>query len=255
MEFRGIMGGLYRLTEWITRLAAINLLGLLASFLFFWVVLAGLNTPEMWAMTLLLLAVLAPFTLLPSMAAMFSVVRKWVMGDEDVPLFETFFKGYKENYLQSMLGGLTFVLLAIVVFVNYKFYAAQSGTFHFLSYLFLALGFILTAAIINFVSITVHLHMKVRHIVKNALLITVGNPLNAFSLIVVNALITYIGVKFPPLILFFAGSVMATYSFWMFYRNFLKIRQKQEKMAQALAEQEKEDKAEELSVKQTPNKA
>ncbi|WP_237088640.1 hypothetical protein [Paenibacillus larvae] len=44
MEFRGIMGGLYRLTEWITRLAAINLLGLLASFLFFWVVLAGLNT-------------------------------------------------------------------------------------------------------------------------------------------------------------------------------------------------------------------
>lgn len=255
MEFRGIMGGIYRLMEWITRLAAINLLGLLTSFPFFWVVLAGLQTPEMWAMTLLLLAVLAPFTLLPSMAAMFSVVRKWVMGDEDAPLFKTFFKGYKENYLQSMLGGLIFILLAVVVFVNYKFYAAQSGIFHFLSYLFLALGFILTAAMINFISITVHLHMKVRHIVKNALLITVGNPINAFLLIIMNSLITYIGFQFPPLILFFAGSVMATYSFWMFYRNFQKIKQKQEKLAGDLAEQQDESTAEEVSVKQTPNKA
>lgn len=54
-----------------------------------------------WAM-----AVLAPLTLFPATSAMFTVVRKWVMGDTDTGVFRTFFKGYKENYKQSLIGGI-----------------------------------------------------------------------------------------------------------------------------------------------------
>ncbi|MDR6878927.1 DUF624 domain-containing protein [Bacillus sp. 3255] len=248
MEFRGVMGGLYKISEWIMRLSVINLLWLLCSIPVFFFAFMGLvsQTPDGLKAMLPLISILAPFTLFPATAAMFTVARKWVTGEEDVPLLKTFFRGYKENYVQSMVGGIFFVIIFVIISVNYFFYLKQGSTLKILAVLFIAFTVIMVIALFNFFSIMVHLHMKIFQILKNSVLISIGNPINSIVLLLCNGVIFYICVtKFNFfLVVFFMGSIMATFSFWQFNRSFTKLQIKQqeleEKEQQKLAEAEGE---------------
>lgn len=229
MEFRGLMGGLYRISEWIMRLSVINVLWVICSFPFFYLVLAGLiasaESIDFLKQSAVMIAIVTPFTLFPATGAMFTVARKWVTGDDDVPLFKTYFKGYKENYRQSMFGGLVFVLFGAVIYVNYTFYLKQSGTLSLLSILFIVLTVVMIAAIFHFFSIMVHFHMKFWQIIKNCLLITIGNPVMTIFLLTVNGIVIYVSVNhFTFLIPFFMGSIMATVSFFTFHRIFDRMK-------------------------------
>ncbi len=245
------MGGLYKISEWIMRLSVINLLWILCSIPVFFFGFMGLvsPTPDAFKSMLPIIAVLTPFTLFPATGAMFTVARKWVTGEEDVPLLKTFFRGYKENYLQSMVGGLIFVIIFVIITVNYFFYVKQGSTLKVLAILFIAFTVIVTIALFNFFSIMVHLHMKVLQIVKNSILITIGNPINSIVMLLCNGAILYICLtKFNFfLVVFFMGSIVATFSFWQFNRSFTKIQMKQqeleEKEQQRLAEAEAEETA------------
>ncbi|SEB76808.1 DUF624 domain-containing protein [Paenibacillus sp. GP183] len=249
MEFKGVMGGFYRISEWIMRLSVINLLWIICSIPVFLLGLLSLTSPVEGALlsSLPFLAVLAPFTLFPATAAMFTVARKWVTGDGDVPLLKTFFRGYKENYVQSMIGGLLFVIIFVIIYVNYHFYMGQTGTLRLLSVLFIAFTFIITASMFNFFSIMVHLHMKIFQIIKNSILITIGNPINSVVLIICNGVILYVSLfKFTFLIPFFMGSLMAAFSFWQFHRSFQRLQTKQEQLEEKNRLREEEAEAAKL---------
>jgi uncharacterized membrane protein YesL len=252
------MGGLYRISEWIMRLSVINVLWVICSFPFFYLVLAGLiasaESIDFLKQSAVMIAIVTPFTLFPATGAMFTVARKWVTGDDDVPLFKTYFRGYKENYRQSMLGGLVFVLFGAVIYINYTFYLKQSGTLSLLSILFIVLTVVMIAAIFHFFSIMVHFHMKFWQIIKNCLLITIGNPVMTIFLLTVNGIVIYVSVNhFTFLIPFFMGSIMATVSFFAFHRIFDRMKtlneSKQEEAEEEANEEKKtdSDEARELS--------
>ncbi|TVY08251.1 YesL family protein [Paenibacillus cremeus] len=248
MEFRGIMGGFYRISEWIMRLSVINVLWVICAFPFFLVglLLLQAQSTDQVLQSFLLLAILAPFTLFPSTAAMFTVARKWLTGEEDAPLFKTFFRGYKENFVQSMVGGLIYALLGVILYTNFRFYGSQTGTFGILRFLVMSLTVLLMISMFHFFSIMSHLHMKLFQIVKNALLITIGNPIRSLSMIVLNGVVIYVSfTKFTFLIPFFMGSLIAVISFWHFNLIFGKLQEKQQELAnkeaEALAEQEGSD--------------
>lgn len=245
MEMRGIMGGFYKLSEWIMRLSGINIMWFICSLPFF-VVLMFVLTPElnrdMLLQIMYMAAAVAPFTLFPATTAMFTVARKWVMGDTDVPLIRTFFKGYKDNYKQSMLGGLLYAVLGLLLAINYTFYSQQAGTLNLLSILFIVFFVIMMSSLFYFFSILSHLHMKTLQIVKNALLITIGNPVGTIVMIICNLFILYISFfKYTFLIPFFMGSVSATFTFFMFHKAFLTIQIKQEQLEKAKQEKEAEE--------------
>src|SRR3954453_21945200 len=131
------MGGFYRISEWIMRLSVINVLWVICALPFFLVGLLLLQTEsvEQLLSILIVLAVLSPFTLFPSTAAMFTVARKWLTGEEDAPLFKTFFRGYKENFVQSMLGGFVYTLIGVILYTNFKYYGNQGGVLGVLRFL------------------------------------------------------------------------------------------------------------------------
>lgn len=247
MEMRGLMGGLYRIMEWIMRLSVINVLWIVLSFPFFFLLLSLYTSPdltvEMIRPSLLMLGVVSIFTLIPATAAMLSVARKWVMGDGDVPLFRTFFKGYKENYKYSMFGGFVFLALAVIFYVNYTFYTGRSGWMSFLSYLFIILLVFLAGAFFNFLSIMVHFHMKFWQIVKNSLLLSIGNPIITILILLSNAGILYIAFQksLTFMIPFFMGSLMAYITFWFFYSGFNRMQSKLESMQNKQEEENAEE--------------
>jgi uncharacterized membrane protein YesL len=246
---KGLMGGFYRISEWIMRLAVTSFLWMICSLLFiptfyFLIFAHGALSWEQFSPMLYAYTIISPFTFFPATAAMFTVTRKWVSGEADVPLLRTFFRGYKENYKQSMLGGILYVIICIILYVNYQFYLKQSGTLKLLSVLFITFSVVVMASLFNFFSILVHLHMKTLQIVKNALLITIGNPISSVAILVCNGIILYVSLfKFTFLIPFFMGALMSAFSFWMFYRSFSRLQQKQQELAEkenAASESEEE---------------
>lgn len=243
MEPRGLMGGFYRISEWIMRLSVINILWLICSipFLFFaWGILISTDVSQMYSM-LIAMAVVAPFTFFPATAAMFAVARKWVMGESDVALFKTFFRGYKENYKQSMLGGIIYTLLLVIMIVDFIVYREQMNL---LSYIFIAFLFLLVVSLFNYFSMLVHYHMKTFQLLKNAVLITIGKPFRSLSTALMSGAVVYFSTKFTFLIPFFMGSIIAYLSFWNFYLIYQKLQDQAEKAR--LAEEEDAEKAAEL---------
>ncbi|RJX38212.1 DUF624 domain-containing protein [Paenibacillus pinisoli] len=268
MEPRGLMGGFYRISEWIMRLAVINLLWIITAlpfmFLVFFLVFIypqgiteealvqhGILAFLMWP--IITISVLAPLTLFPSTAAMFTVARKWVTGESDVALFKTFFRGYKENYKQSMIGGFIYTILIVLMVVNYFFYRDQMAI---ASYIFLAFLALLFASLFNYFSMLVHYHMKTFQLVKNAILITIGKPIRSLSTVMMCGVIIYISLfQLTFLIPFFMGSLVALVAFWNFNLIYMKLQEQAEKLKQS--EEEAAEEAAELNreelLKDNPN--
>lgn len=247
------MGGLYRISEWIMRLSFINILWLVFSIPFVitsFLQILVMGTQEelvigsMYDLIswMLIPLVLAPFTIFPATAAMFAVARKWVMGDEDVPLFRTFFQNYKSTYKKAMIGGLVFCFMFIVILVNLQFYSEQTSLLNGLRYLFIALLAILAASAINFMSFLAHFEMKLTSMLKNSVFFTIGRPLTSIYLLVTVGAISYFSFfRFQFLIPFFMGTLIAVCSFWGFYKVVRKIQEKAEERAQQEAEQAEAD--------------
>ncbi len=247
------MGGFYRISEWIMRLSAINLLWIIGSlpFVYFFVsavqaMSSGtVENPQAMIIFFIPALVLMPFTLFPSTAAMFTVARKWVMGEEDVPLFKTFFRGFKENYKQSMIGAFFYLLISVVAIVNYRFYTGMHNIAQVLAILFIVLIALLTVSMFHFFSMLVHVHMTTWQLIKNSLLITIGKFFTSLYILITNAVIVYISFsKFTFLIVFFMGSTMAYITFFLFYRMYNKIVETHK----ALEENEDGDAAEEAEA-------
>ena len=168
MEMRGLMGGLYKISEWIMRLSVTNVLWIICSipfiFLIFPVIVA--QSTDQLLSSLILSSVIAPFTLFPATAAMFGVARKWVMGEVDAPLLRTFFRNYKESYVQSMIGGILYVILFTILIVDFQVYLRELKSFQLISYLFIAIMALLAVSLFNFFSMVVHYHMKTFQLLK-----------------------------------------------------------------------------------------
>lgn len=257
MEPRGLMGGFYRISEWIMRLAVINLLWIFCSLPFLLFVLMTIfgylpmlneadiemyGPLQLLMVPILVICVLTPFTLFPATSAMFAVARKWVTGDADVALFKTFFRGYKENYKQSMIGGILYTLLIVIMIVNFFFYSKQ---FNMVSYIFLAFLVLLGASLFNFFSMLVHYHMKTLQLMKNAVLITIGKPFRSLSTVLMCGFVIYISLfHFTFLIPFFMGSLVAVLAFFNFNIIYTKLQEQAEKLKQS--EEEAAEEAAEL---------
>lgn len=218
MEMRGMMGGFYRLSEWVMRLSVTNVLWLVTSFPFWLMIIAFFraeNTEQLKA-NVIMLAIVAPFTLFPATSAMFSVARKWVLGDTDVPLFKTFFRNYKQNYVQAMIGGLFYALLFAVLIIDFQVYLNQMNGFQLVAYLFIALMVLLLVSLLHFFSLLSHFHMKTVQLLKNALILTIGRPIRSIIMVIGAGAVLFLSTRITFLIPFFFGSIIAIYTFYNF---------------------------------------
>lgn len=143
-----------------------------------------------------------------------------------------FFKGYKENYKQSLIGGIFYTLLFVIMYVDYTVYMTQLSNLQIVGIIMLILIIILLVSMFNFFSMVAHYHMSIGQLIKNAVLLTLIRPFRVFSTMLGSAVVIFIGAKYPVLFLFFIGSVVAWFAFFNFYGTFLKMQDQMEKMKQ-----------------------
>lgn len=189
----GFVAGYYRFAVWITRFAYLNLLWVLFS-------LVGLLF----------------FGVLPATTAMFAVVRKWIDGDRDIPIFKTFWQSYRKEFIKINLLGYGILIVGYLLTIEFQILRSQEH----ISYIIASFGvvglFIIYFIILLYIfPIFVHFKLKPLEYIKWAFVIGIGHPfLTLFLFGVIIALVYLTFITIPALLFFFGGSISAYILMW-----------------------------------------
>ncbi|MDX5474172.1 MAG: YesL family protein [Bacillaceae bacterium] len=182
MVQRGIIGSFYTACEWIVRLAYVNVL---------WV-----------GFTLMGFVV---FGIFPATVAAFTISRKWINGESDIPIFRQFWQTYKKEFLQSnLLGLIIFIIGSILYFDLYFFYNLEGLYAKLLFYLFVALAVNYGVMLLHIFPIYVHYDLKRMQYLKYALIIGMSNPFHTFSMVLILIFLYFLLDVAPAASLFFS---------------------------------------------------
>ncbi|MBK8900559.1 MAG: DUF624 domain-containing protein [Anaerolineaceae bacterium] len=170
-----------------------------------------------------LLACVPLITLFPATAALFAVVRDWVRG-KDKGFLMPFFHYARENFVQSLVVGLAWTAVGLVLAVDFLFVRSITSWVRtpMLALLFLLVVVYGGTAVYLF-PVMVHYQASWFHIIKNALIIALSSPvitlLSLFIVVVAGLAIYYI-----PLSFLLIGSVTAYLLYRLCHRKFQQIQ-------------------------------
>jgi len=201
MNMSGFTGLLYRCTEWIYKLALVNLIWI--GLTIFGLVLFGVG---------------------PATAGLYSVLRKWMNGQTDCPIFKTFFSVYKREFLRANLLSWSFIFAFFILYLDFKFISGFTGALHIIGIAFLLSIFFL--AIITFMYIfpvNAYFETNVKNCFKTALLIGLSQLHLTLLMIVSTLLFFFLMRLFPGIIPFYGISVLGVILMWFSRKGFLKI--------------------------------
>lgn len=218
----GMMGGLYRLCEWIMRFAVINILWLVFNLPIVFILLNLLFVEHTGVMILLFfpLILLLPILFFPATTAMFASTRNLVMKEEGTSIRQ-YWGYFKENYKKSFIGGIILTGVWTVWAVDYYYFSKENII---LMGIFFIMAVVLYVFTINFFSVISHYHLKLLSALKNAMIITVGSPVLFLTILISSGITLYISIfVFKFVLPFFTGSLIAYLSFSAFYRFYLKL--------------------------------
>lgn len=202
----GFVAGYYRFAVWITRFAYLNMLWVLFS-------LAGLLF----------------FGVLPATTAMFAVVRKWVDGETDIPIFQTFWEVYRNEFIKINLLGYAILIIGYLLTIEFQILRSQEH----IAYLIASFGvvglFIIYFIILLYIfPIFVHFKLKPFEYIKWAFVIGIGHPfLTLFLFGVMIAIVYFTFITIPALLFFFGGSLSAYILMWGASQTFPKYERRE----------------------------
>ncbi|RBW69737.1 YesL family protein [Bacillus taeanensis] len=149
-----------------------------------------------------LLMCLPIITIFPATAAMFGVVRQWVLKN-DVSVFSSFFHYFKENFKQGLFVGIGWFLLAGLMVVNFTFTnQLDSGLRNILLPVFFVMALLLLSTTIYLFPVMVQYKTSSFNIIKNSFLFSVSNLLLTFVILITIAAIGALLIVFRPSLLF-----------------------------------------------------
>ncbi|WNS79001.1 YesL family protein [Domibacillus sp. DTU_2020_1001157_1_SI_ALB_TIR_016] len=194
----------YVAVEWIAKFAYINLL---------WI-----------GFSLIGLVVLGFF---PATISMFTIIRKWLMGDTDIPIFRTFWTTYKSEFIRSNGLGLLVVAIAGLIVLDLVFMKNSGNSF--ISVVQIPLYIIMFAAVMTMFylfPVYVHYELKLAQIIKNSFLMMLINPLENLTMIAGIVAVFFVVKVIPGLGFFFGGSLTAAIIMAACYPVFEKMEKK-----------------------------
>jgi uncharacterized membrane protein YesL len=199
------MGGpIYRIVEWITRFAYVNLL---------------------WGIFTIVGGVI--FGFFPATIAMFSIVRKWLQGHSDAPIFTTFWSFYRKEFMRSNLLGLFIVGMGMLIMTNIYFMQVNMNDLLKITYIPLFVFMLLFFLVLLFIfPAYVHYDVKVTHVIKNAFLIMLVSPLQTVMIIICLVSVYFVMQAIPALAFIFGGSTYAFITMWLCLHAFNKVKER-----------------------------
>lgn len=201
--------GILQIPEWIIKFAYINVL---------WVCFSLLG--------------IIIFGLFPATTAMFAVVRKWLLGEGDLPIFKTFWTFYKKDFLKSNFLGLVLFLIGVALYIYYQLFQQTAGNhLEWIHYLLLAVTFLYAMTLSYAFPVFVHYEITVFQVIKTSFLTMIVSPMSTIMM-VAGGIIVYLAMTtFPGLIPIFGGSLVSFLLMWSTHLSFSNIEQKKKRLS------------------------
>ncbi|WHY02468.1 YesL family protein [Neobacillus sp. DY30] len=204
MDTSGFLGSFNKLLEWISRLAFLNLL---------WISFSLLG--------------LIIFGFFPATVAMFAVARKWMLGNDEMSIFKTFWTVYKREFLKSNLLGAIIVVIGLILYIDLQFVKHAENSFASILYIpFFIITLIFISMLFYIIPIFVHYDMKLIQVLKNSFFVMIMNPLSTFYMLIGSFGILFVLSYAPPICLLYSGNLLALFIMKPAVNAFEKINQK-----------------------------
>lgn len=184
MESTDWMGKLLGICQWITRLAYINLL-----WLFFMSV--GLFV----------------FGAAPSTVAMFTIMRKWIKGETDLPVFSFFWETCKKEFWKANRLGFILLGISIILYLDWRLISSVQGSLYpiLIGCLF-GVVFLFLIVMLFIFPVYVQYEYKTLQYIKTAFLLGISYPLYTMVMISAAICVFAISLFFNGIGLLFFGS-------------------------------------------------
>lgn len=181
-----LTNGVVEGTEWISRLAIVNLLWLLFS--------------------------IPIVTFIPATDALFQVMNDWSNGELHKPIFRTFFYYFKQNFWSSFKLGLLFCLVAGILSLDIWFltvYGRDNTGLQIYKYALYTFGVILGLTTLYSYPLTKKVNLPIARLYLSGLVLMISQPLVSLGLLVSVGVLVLVLLKWPALFFFFSASVVA----------------------------------------------
>lgn len=122
---------------------------------------------------------LGVFGFMPATVALFRIQRKWMRGEKEIPLFTSFYKYYKEEFVSSNVIGLLFVPIIYILYVNYAFvpYFYDQAIQAYIYIIIIGVSTIVLMTLLNIFSVKAHFDYKTFQYIKVAFGLVFVRPL------------------------------------------------------------------------------
>lgn len=195
MESSSWMGGLLRVCDWISKLAYLNLLWLGFTVLGFVI-----------------------FGFAPATVAMFTILRKWIMGESYLSIFSLFWSVYKSEFKKANILWSCLLVSVLFMYVDWVLIHSMQGILHYMLLIFFVIAFIFILMITMYIfPVYVHFEGSVLHYFKSAILLGASFPGRTFLMMLSVGTGSLVSILFPGVGLLFCGSGI---SFALMYFSF-----------------------------------
>lgn len=167
------------------------------------------------------------FGIFPATAAMFAVVRKWViLGERDFNIFSTFWSFYRKDFIKLNGFAFLFLLIGCFLYFNIAFLILNPNKLQFLfpGMILFTLAYVMT--ILFFFPVFVHFKLKFFQYIKQAFLLAVLSPLELIATIVAVLILFTFMVWIPGIIPLFTGSILTICLIYLSKRSILRLSRK-----------------------------
>ena len=194
-----LTGRFMKVCEVISRMAYVNLL-----WIFF---------------TILGLGVLG---IMPATVSLFAITRKWVMSEQDIPVFKTFWQTYRKEFIKSNLLGVILFAIGYILYIDLAFLPV-GGFFKVIRWGLIVCGLLYIIILLYIFPIYVQYEWKNRLYIKYALLLGAAHPHYTLLMIIGVVALYYISAMIPGLIPFFSIALLSYIVMWTSYRVIKRI--------------------------------
>jgi uncharacterized membrane protein YesL len=164
--------------------------------------------------------------LFPATAALLGVTRKWIMGDHELKIWNTFKQIYRQEFAAANRMGWILSLVGTILFINYQLISQVTGELAFVfPFAFYFIVFFYTILLIWTFPLLVHYKATWRQHIRNAMIIGLSNIHYTIMCGLVMFSIIYCSLSYPGVIPFFTFSVIGFGSMWFSMRIFNKMDQ------------------------------
>ncbi len=199
MKLGGLSGEFFKISEWISRLAYVNFLWLVFS-------LAGLIF----------------FGIMPATVALFTIIRKWVLGQNDIPVFSLFWKTYRKEFMKSNLLGAILAICGYMLYVDLALIPTEGIFYTAIRFGVLVISISFLILLLFIFPVYVHYNWKLTMYLKYAFILGASYPHFTFGMMICLFLLYFALTIVPGVIPFFSVSLLAFIVMWMANHVFTK---------------------------------